>query len=106
MDKQRTYRTNAEADEAYFREHPEEVDAYLAVAFEEYAHDSCTAALLSQLRIIARVKGISLIANETGITRKGVQKALSEEGNPRFESINAILHAMGYQLVPQRMATI
>ena len=106
MDKKRTYRTNAEADEIYFRDHPEEVDSYLAIAFEEYAQDNCTAALLSQLRVIARVKGISLIANETGITRKGVQKALSEEGNPRFESINAILHAMGYQLIPQRMANL
>lgn len=102
MAKQRNYRTLDQIDEAYYRDHPEEIDAFLAVAFEDYAQDGSTAALLSQLRMIARVKGISAIAEETGISRNGIQKALSETGNPKFESINAIIHAMGYQLVPQR----
>jgi DNA-binding phage protein len=37
------------------------------------------------------------------MTRKGLQKALSEGGNPKFESVNAILHAMGYRLAPQKL---
>lgn len=103
MAKKRTYRTLDETEEVYYRNHPEEIDGYLSIAFEEYAKDSCTAALLSQLRMIARVKGISALAQETGITRNGIQKALSEEGNPRFESINAIMNAMGYCLAPQKL---
>ncbi|WP_242447316.1 helix-turn-helix domain-containing transcriptional regulator [Nitrosomonas supralitoralis] len=71
----------------YYRNHPDEIDGYLSIAFKEYAKDSCTAALLSQLRMITRVKGISALAKETGITRNGIQKAPSEEGNPKFESI-------------------
>jgi DNA-binding phage protein len=35
-------------------------------------------------------------------TRNGVQKALSEGGNPRFENINAIMHAMGYRLILEK----
>jgi probable addiction module antidote protein len=45
------------------------------------------AVYLSSLRNISRAKGITAIAEEWGLTRKGVQKALSEQGNPKFESI-------------------
>jgi probable addiction module antidote protein len=73
------------------------------VCFEEYAKDGATSALLSSLRMVARVKGISTLAEETGMTRNGVQKALSEDGNPRFENINAIMRAMGYRLIPEKL---
>lgn len=103
MAKERTYKTLDESEEAYYRNHPDEIDEYLTIAFEEYAKDGCTAALLAQLRMIARVKGVTVLSQETGISRNGIQKALSENGNPRFESINAIMNAMGYRLAPQRL---
>lgn len=103
MAKERTYKTLDESEESYYRAHPDEIDEYLATAFEEYAKDGCTAALLSQLRMIARVKGVTALSQETGITRNGIQKALSENGNPKFESINAIMNAMGYRLTLQRL---
>jgi probable addiction module antidote protein len=99
----RNYRTLDNIEEEYFRKHPEEIDDYLAIIFEEYAKDGDIGALLSSLRTVSRAKGITAIAEETGMTRKGVQKALSENGHPKFESVNAILHAMGYRLAPQRM---
>ncbi len=34
------------------------------------------------------------------MTRQGLQKALSSRGNPRLDNVNAIMHAMGYQLMP------
>jgi DNA-binding phage protein len=37
------------------------------------------------------------------VSRKGVQKALSENGNPQFGSVNAIMHAMGYRLTPEKL---
>ena len=98
----RKLRTLDEVDEEYYRKHPEEIEVYLKVCFEEYAKDQCTPALLSSLRMIARVKGITTIAEEAKMTRNGVQKALSEDGNPRFENINAIMHAMGYCLIPEK----
>lgn len=99
----RKLRTLDNVSEEYYREHPEEIEGYLKVCFEEYAKDGQTSALLSSLRMIARVKGISSLAEETGMTRNGVQKALSDEGNPRFENINAIMHAMGYRLTPEKL---
>lgn len=98
-----TYRTFNEVEEDYFRDHPEEMDGYMDLIFEEYAKDGDTGALLSSLRVLSRVKGVSQIARETGLSRKGIQKALSENGNPNFASINAIMRAMGYRLAPQKL---
>ena len=99
----RAYRTIGEVEEAYLHTHPEEMGEYLTVLFEEYAQHGDTAALLSSLRAVGRVVGLSRLAASAGLSRKGLQKALSDEGNPYFESVNAILHAMGYYLVPHKL---
>ncbi len=93
------YRTLDEIEEEILRdEKPEDIDAYMEGMFEEFAEDGNVGALLASLRVIAKVKGISAIAEETGISRQGLQKALSEKGNPYFENINSIMKAMGYRL--------
>ena len=99
----KNYRSFSDVEESYFRDHPEEMDEYVKLIFEEYAKDGDTGALLSSLRVLSRVKGITKIAGETGLSRKGIQKALSEDGNPEFASVNAIMHAMGYRLSPQKL---
>ncbi len=99
----KNYRTFNQVEESYFRDHPEEIDDYIKLIFEEYAEDGDTGALLSSLRVLSRVKGVSKIAEESGLSRKGVQKVLSENGNPALSSINAIMHAMGYRLTPQKL---
>ncbi len=99
----KNYRTFNQVEESYFRDHPEEIDDYINLIFEAYAEDGNTGALLSSLRVLSRVKGVSKIAEESGLSRKGLQKALSENGNPALSSINAIMHAMGYRLTPQKL---
>jgi probable addiction module antidote protein len=99
----RNHRTIGEVEEDYLRKHPDEIDDYITVLFDEYAESGDAAALLSSLRIVSRVKGVSQIAEISGLSRKGVQKALSENGNPQFSSVNAILNAMGYRLAPQKL---
>lgn len=99
----RDYPTIDDFTEKYLRDHPEEIDDYITELFEEYGQDGDMATLLSSLRVISRVKGVSYIAETSGLSRKGVQKALSEEGHPKFESVNAIMHAMGYRLIPQKL---
>lgn len=97
------YRTLNEISVEYFSERPEEIENFLNEIFADYAQDGDSAALLSALRVIARVKGLSKMAEEIGMTRQGLQKALSAKGNPRLDSINAIMRAMGYQLMPHRI---
>jgi probable addiction module antidote protein len=97
------YRTLNDVTIEYFTQHSDEIEDFLNETFADYAADGDSAALLSALRIIARVKGISTMAEEVGMTRQGLQKALSAKGNPRLDNINAIMRAMGYQLMPRRL---
>ena len=53
-------------EEDYFRKHPEEMDAYIQEIFADYARDRNVPALLASLRVIAKVKGMSNIAQEIG----------------------------------------
>ena len=97
------YRTLDEVSIDYFSDHPDEIEDFLNEIFVDYAQDGDSAALLSALRVIARVKGLTNMAAEIGMTRQGLQKALSAKGNPRLDNINAIMRAMGYQLMPHRL---
>ncbi|MFN8442988.1 MAG: addiction module antidote protein [Caldilineaceae bacterium] len=100
------YRTLEEISVEYFTKHPEEIDEFLNEIFADYAQDGDSVALLSALRIIARVRGISTVAEKVGMTRQGVQKALSAKGNPRLDNVNAIMHALGYQLTLRRLEMV
>ncbi len=95
--------TLEEVTEEYFEERPEEIEPFITEAFAEYGKDGDSAALLWSLRIVVRVKGLSEVAREIGMTRQGLQKALSQKGNPRLDNINAIMQAMGFRLMVEKM---
>jgi HTH-type transcriptional regulator / antitoxin HigA len=78
----RKYRTLQDYTEQYFKKQPQEIDAFLKESFEEYAKDGDSDTLLSQLRVMARVKGISSIAEQIGVTRQGLQKAFPKKEIP------------------------
>jgi len=74
---------------------PEEAAEYLNAAIE----DGHPAVLLKALRNVAdSTGGMAHLSRETGLTRESLYKALSEDGNPRLSSLDAILRAMGLQL--------
>ena len=98
------YRTFGEVEEEYLRNHPEEIDDYITLLFDEYAESGDATSLFASLRLVGRIKGVTAIADTTSLSRKGVQKALSENGNPQFGSVSAIMNAMGYRLIPQKLA--
>ena len=89
----RKYRTFSEVTTEYYREHPEEIDDFLKVTFEEYARDNNIGALLLALQIVSRVKGVSVTAETAGISRKWLQKAFSENENLRFASDQSLYDA-------------
>jgi HTH-type transcriptional regulator / antitoxin HigA len=102
----RKLRTLDELTESYFHAHPDEIDEYLTEIFQDFAEDNDTGALLTGLRVIARIRGVGDMAEQVGMTRQGLQKALSDEGNPRFGNITSIMGAMGYRLMPQKLPLI
>ena len=99
----RNYRTFGDLEEGYLRDHPEEIDDYLSILFEEYAQSGDTEALLSSLQAVSRVKGVNLTIRDAGVGRKGLQKAVAENGNTAFTRVNTLLHALGYRLMPQKL---
>jgi probable addiction module antidote protein len=50
---------------------------------------------------IARAKGMSQLAKDTGLGRESLYKALSGEGNPSFGTILKVMHALGITLQPR-----
>lgn len=78
---------------------PEEANIYLRVAMEEYHEDGDIDALLSALRNIAEAKGgIGRLAKATHLNRQNLYSALSKNGNPRLDTFELILKALGYRL--------
>lgn len=77
----------------------EEIAAYLAAALEDAADDP--AYITQVLGDVARAHGMTKLARETGLTREGLYKSLSENGNPSFTTVNKIVHALGFKLTLQ-----
>ncbi len=76
----------------------EDIVAYLEAALED-GDPSLVAAALGD---IARSKGMTQIARETGLGRESLYKGLSIEGNPEFATVIKVLQAIGlrFQVVP------
>jgi len=81
-------------DPAEHLETPEDMAAYLEAALEE-GDPALVAAALGD---IARAKGMSQLARDTGLGRESLYKALSEAGNPEFATIMRVMEALGLQL--------
>jgi probable addiction module antidote protein len=57
--------------------------------------------LIRALGVVARARGMMKLSKDTGITRAGLYKALSPEGNPSFETVMKIVGAFGVRLTAQ-----
>ena len=72
---------------------------YLETALEEHGKDQDSEAFLLALRDVAEAQGgLGKLAEETGLNRAGVYKALSQRGNPRLDTMEKILRNLGFRL--------
>lgn len=83
-------------DAAGFLDSPEAVAAYLDAAVDEAQGDP--GFLLTALETVARAGNFSELAREVGISRKGLYKALSDDGNPSFPTIWTLLNKLGVRI--------
>lgn len=72
----------------------QDMAAYLEAALEE----NDAAVIAAALGDIARAKGMTRMAKETGLGRESLYKALSVEGNPNFSTVLKIVKALGLHL--------
>ena len=74
----------------------EDARLYLEAAAEEDLGDGRL--IRAALSDIARAGNMSQLAREIGMTRAGLYKALSENGNPSFTTISKVIRALGMRL--------
>jgi probable addiction module antidote protein len=79
----------------------EDMAAYLDAALE----DGDPALVIAAIGDIARAKGMSQIARETGLGHESLFKALSTSGNPEFSTILKVVQALGLELRAQTAHT-
>ena len=75
-----------------------ETDQDMAAYLEAALDDGDPALITAVLGDIARAKGMTQIARETGLGRESLYKALSPEGNPEFSTILKVIRALGLKL--------
>ncbi len=86
-------------DAADYLKTEEDMVGYLQACLEEAPDDP--ALLSAALGDIARARGMGNLAKATGLTREGLYKALSKDGNPSLGTVLKVLKALGLKLTPQ-----
>lgn len=81
-------------DSAKYLQTDEDIAAYLDAVLGE----DDPALVAHALGVIARAKGMSQLARETGLGRESLYKALSAEGNPEFSTIFKVIKALGLRM--------
>ncbi len=74
----------------------EDMAMYLEACLEEAGDDASFIA--AALGDIARAKGMSELARDTGLGRESLYKSLSSDGNPSFATILKVMSALGLRL--------
>jgi probable addiction module antidote protein len=74
----------------------EDMAGYLEACIEEAGDDA--AYIAAALGDIARARGMAQLAKDTGISREGLYKALSADGNPSLSTVLKVVKALGLKL--------
>ncbi len=83
-------------DAASYLNTVEDVAAYLEAIIDEADDDPTVIA--RALGSIARSRNFSQIARQAGMSREGLYKALSADGNPSLATVVKVSHALGLRL--------
>jgi probable addiction module antidote protein len=88
-------------DAAKYLDHPEAIAMYLSEALETGDSDY----ICHALNTIARAKGMTSVAKETGLGRESLYKALSGNAKPEFDTVRKVIASFGLKLVAEPIET-
>lgn len=91
-----TETTFSRFDAADYLETEDDIAAYLDAVAEESGNDP--ASIVRALGVAARARNMSQMARQVGMTREGLYKALSGEGNPSFANVMKVADALGLKM--------
>ncbi|MDN6440247.1 addiction module antidote protein [Corynebacterium nuruki] len=81
-------------DSADYLDNLDDAAAYLEASLE----DGDASGVPKALGAIARSGNLSELARRVGMSREGLYKALSADGNPSFDTIVKVSHALGLRI--------
>lgn len=74
------------------------IDEFMKDAFE--SRDA--GYIAHALGIVARARGMSEIARETGLAREALYRSFAEDGNPTLKTVLAVMQSLGLELTAKR----
>jgi probable addiction module antidote protein len=79
----------------------EDVGLYLSIFLEENGVQG----LIDGLRHLAKAKAkvMSTIANNASVNRQSLYRSLAKNGNPKIETIDKIIRALGFKLTIEKL---
>lgn len=75
-----------------------ETDEDIAIFLDEAFKSGSPKHIVSAIGAVARAKGMTQMAQKTGIRREQLYQALGENGNPTLQTLLPIIEALGLQL--------
>jgi len=74
------------------------IDEFMKDAFES----GDAGYIAHALGIVARARGMSEIAKETGLAREALYRSFAEDGNPTLKTVLAVMQSLGFELTAKR----
>ena len=81
-------------DAADYLDNEETIAAYLTAALEDENPDM----FLIAVKDVARARGMTQLAKDTGLGRESLYKALAPGAKPRYDTLLKVLRALGLSL--------
>lgn len=72
----------------------EAIEVFMADAFETVN----SAYIAKAIGVVARAKGMTQIANDTGLSRQQLYRSFSEQGNPTLKTTLVVMQALGLDM--------
>lgn len=88
-------------DSAEYLKTEEDIQMHLEACVEEA--DDAPALIVHAFGVIARARNMSQLAQDTGLSKEGLQDAFSPDGNPTFDTVVKLAKALGFKLTIQPM---
>jgi probable addiction module antidote protein len=89
-------------DIASLLEDDESIEDFL----REFIEEGDVAYIAHAIGVVARARGMTKIADETGLAREALYRSFSEDGNPSLKSTIAVLKSLGFALSMRSLSAI
>jgi probable addiction module antidote protein len=83
-----------EFDPSAYLESEESIAQYLSAALEE----DDAGLFIAAIGHVAKARGMSAIAQESGLGRESLYKAFAPGAKPRYETVQKVLHSLGVKI--------